>query len=408
MNSTDRQVVVTGLGCITALGIGVAPFWEALLAGRSAIGPSQLASRAALEDTPLAEVPNYHAGDHFDTRSLRMLDPISQFSLIAAEEAIQDAGLEFTTELGMRTGIILGNGLGARHTVDETLEALFRDNVPPPPNTIPRALVSGPSSHISMRYGITGPSWMVSTTCASSNHALGQAMELIKCGQVDVVLAGGVETPLTVPTVQAWQALRVLDPVTCRPFTKDRKGLVLSEGAGVIVLESKAHAEQRGAKIHAHMAGFACSSDAYDLTRISKTGATRAMQGALESAGLQANDIDYINAHGTGTQLNDSTETELIHDVFAEHAQKLFVSSTKSMHGHALGATGSFEFIAMVKALQDQCVPPTANFTEAGEGCDLDYVANTSRQARVRAAMSNAFGFGGVNAVVVATEYNET
>jgi len=400
---TGREVVVTGLGCITALGVGVKQFWSSLCNGRSGIGPSADPDRAALNDAPVAEIPGYQPADHFNARSQRFMDRISQYALIAASEAIQDAGLEFDAELGERTGIILGNGMGARHTVDGALEDLYAKNIPVPPNTIPKAIISGPSSHISIQYGITGPSWIVSTTCASSNHALGQAWDLIRSGQADVVIAGGTEAPITVPTFKAWQALRILDTVTCRPFSKDRQGLVLGEGAGIIVLEAAEHAQARNARVYCRLAGYGCSSDAYDLTKVSPAGAARAIKTALKTADLEPVDIGYINAHGTGTPLNDSAETAIIHGIFTTHAPNLLISSTKSMHGHALGASGSFEFIAVAKALAEQVIPPTANFTTAGDDCDLDYVPNIARPAEIQAAISNAFGFGGVNAVLAAT-----
>lgn len=404
--SIDREVVITGLGCISASGHNVQQFWQAISAGKSAIAPSRYPERAAFNDAPIAEVSNYEPTEHFPSKSLRLLDRATQYALIAAKEAIADAGLDLSNGLGERAGVIVGSGVGPRHTNDEVLEDYFTKGKPIPPFVIPKGLFSAPTSHISMQFGITGPSWMVTTACASSNHALGQAWELIHSNQVDIAIVGGTDTPLTVPFFDAWKAMRILDPVTCRPFTKNRKGLILGEGAGILVLEAAEHAKERKAKIYAQLSGYGCSSDAFDLIKISPDGATRAIQKALSSAGLMPEDIDYINAHGTGTQLNDATETKVIHDVFGKHASNLMVSSTKSMHGHALGASGSFEFIAIAKTLQEQCVPPTANFSEADSECDLDYVPNIARTAKVRSAMSNAFGFGGVNAVLIASQYN--
>lgn len=406
MVNPDREVVVTGLGCISGLGHNVTQFWQALTTGQSAIGPSQYPERARLNGAPIAEVPDYDSANYFDPKPLRLLDRATQFALIAADEAMQDAGLDSSSGLGERAGVVIGSAVGARHTNDEVLDQYFTHGKPIPPYVIPKGLFSAPTSHISMRFGITGPSWMVTTACASSNHALGQALELIRSNQVDIALAGGSDTPITVPFFNAWSALRILDPITCRPFTKDRRGLILGEGAGVIVLESAEHARARGAKIYARLAGYGCSADAYDLIKISPDGAARAMRSALSNAGLNPEDIDYINAHGTGTQLNDVTETRVIHDVFGAHAKQLLVSSTKSMHGHALGASGSFEFVAIAKALKEQCVPPTANFTQPDADCDLDYVPNTARHTPLHAVMSNTFAFGGLNAVLTATKYN--
>lgn len=407
MNAPGRSVVVTGLGCISALGHDTEHFWNALKAGKSGIGRSREPARADLADAPVAEVKEYDPLAFFDSKSLRLLDRSTQFALIAADEAIRDSGLQFSPEAGRRTGIILGSSISSRHTIDEILEQYYKYDKSIPPYTIPKGLNSAPVSHISMKYGITGPAWLVNTACSSSNHALGQALDMIRNNRADVAIAGGTDAPITVPFFRAWSALRVLDPVTCRPFSKDRQGLILAEGAGIVVLEEEQHAIARGAKIYARLAGYGFTSDAYDLIKISPEGAAEAVRQALRDANLSPDQIDYVNAHGTGTLLNDATETQIIHDVFGEHAQQLLVSSTKSMHGHVLGATGSLEFIAMAKVLEEQCVVPTANFTEAGEQCDLDYVPNKARPSRVRAAISNNFAFGGLNGVLVSTQYNQ-
>lgn len=404
MTPPGRSVVITGLGCITALGNNVQQFWQALETGHCGIGPSEDPAREELDGAPIAEVHGYDPLIYFDAKSLRLLDRATQFALIAANEAVQQSGLEFSPETSNRTGIVIGSSVASRHTNDEILERYYKHNKPIPPTAIPKGLYSAPVSHISMRFGITGPTWMVNTACASSNHAIGQALDMIRNNQADVVLAGGTDTPITVPFFSAWRALRILDPITCRPFSKERQGLILGEGAGVIILEEEQHALERGAKIFARLAGHGFSSDAFDLIKISPHGAAQAMRQALTNANLKPEDIDYINAHGTGTKLNDVTETQIIHDVFGKHAKQLLVSSTKSMHGHALGASGSFELIAIAKVLEQQCVPPTANFTEADSECDLDYVPNKARHSRVRAAMSNTFAFGGLNAVLVATQ----
>ncbi len=405
MTNSDRSVVITGLGCISSLGLDAQQFWDALKAGKPGIGPSEYTAREELNGAPIAEVKGYDPLNYFDSKSLRLLDRATQFALIAADEAIQQAGLDMSSETGSRTGIVIGSSVASRHTNDDVLEQYYKYDKPIPPLTIPKGLYNAPVSHISMRYGITGPSWMVNTACASSNHAIGQAMEMIRSNQADIAIAGGTDTPITVPFFKAWNALRILDPVTCRPFSKGRQGLILGEGAGVVVLEEEQHALNRGAKIFARLAGCGFSADAYDLVKVSPQGASLAIQKALLNANLNSNDIDYINAHGTGTQLNDATETQIIHDVFGAHANNLLVSSTKSMHGHALGASGSFELIATARALEEQCIPPTANFNEPDSGCDLDYVPNKIRHTTIKAAISNTFAFGGLNAVLVATQF---
>lgn len=405
MTKPDRSVVITGLGCISTLGHNVENFWNALVNGFSGIGPSEYPSRYELKGAPIGEVRGYNPANFFDNKSLRMLDMGSQFALIAAEEATTNSRIDFSQVAGDRTGIVLGSSAMAMQTTDETLERYYKHNKPIPPVTIPKGFQSAAASHISIRYGLTGPSWMVNTACSSSNHAIGQGMDLIRNNRADIVLAGGTDTPITVPIFHAWNALRILDSETCRPFSNDRKGLILAEGAGIVVLEEEQHALARGATIYARLAGYGFSADAYDLIKVSPSGAADAIRQALKDAHLQPEDIDYINAHGTGTPLNDATETRIIHDVFGDHARQLLVSSSKSMHGHALGASGSFELIAMAKAIENQCVPPTANYSKKDVDCDLDYVPNEARHNNIRAALSNSFAFGGLNAVLVATQY---
>jgi nodulation protein E len=259
---------------------------------------------------------------------------------------------------------------------------------------------SAAASQVSMGFGIQGPVFSVASACSSAAHAIAQAAAMIRAGLVDLALAGGTDAPFTLGLMKAWEALRVLSSDSCRPFCRDRSGIVLGEGAGMLVLESEAHARRRGATIRAELAGAGMSSDAGHITDPSVEGAARAMRAALDDAGMDPAEIDYVNAHGTGTQANDLTETRAVHAVFGEHASRLAVSSTKSMHGHALGASGALEAVATVLALQKGVIPPTANFTEPGEGCDLDYVPNRARAAPVRAALSNSFAFGGLNAVL--------
>jgi nodulation protein E len=268
------------------------------------------------------------------------------------------------------------------------------------PLTIPRVMLNSAVSAISMQFALRGPCFTVSSACSSANHAIAQATALIRSGMADIAISGGSEACLVPGLIKSWEALRVLAPDTCRPFSRERKGLVLGEGAGVLLLESAAHAEQRGARIYAELAGCGMSADAHDLVQPDANGAARAMQQALRDGALTTEQIGYINAHGTGTISNDITETRAIHQVFGTHAKRLAVSSTKSMHAHALGAAGGLEAVALVKTLSEEIIPPTANFTEADPQCDLDYVPNQARGQRIDAALSNSFAFGGLNAVI--------
>ncbi|MBI3666183.1 MAG: beta-ketoacyl-[acyl-carrier-protein] synthase family protein, partial [Acidobacteria bacterium] len=291
--------------------------------------------------------------------------------------------------------------VGGKTSEDEAFEQLYAQGQQRfSPFLIPRLMANAATSHISMEFGITGPGLAVSTACAAATHAIGLAAGLLRGGLADLALAGGSEAPLCLGPMKAWEGVRVMAPDTCRPFSRDRRGMVLAEGAGVVVLETEERARARGARIYAELTGFGMSSDASHITQPSQAGAVRAMEAALRDAGISPAEIAYINAHGTGTATNDLTETLAIHQVFGPHADRLAVSSTKSMHGHAMGASGALEMIATVLALSEGILPPTANFLGPGEGCDLDYVPNAAREAQVHAALSNSFAFGGLNAVL--------
>ncbi len=396
------RVAVTGLGCISALGMSVPAFWESLTGGRCGIRTLAHLPADALQIRIGADVAGYDPARHFDPKRLGMLDRYSQFALIAAREAIADAGLDFrNTENGAsrRTAVILGTGIGGETTLDEAFYQLYaKGNPRVHPAVIPRMMASAATSHLTIEYGITGPAFTVTSACSSASHAIGQALWMLRQGVVDVVITGGSESCFTLGTMKAWEALRVMAADTCRPFSRDRRGMVLGEGAGVIVLERFERARERGATIHAELAGVGMSADAGHLIQPSEQGAVDAMQAALEDGGLSATDVGYINAHGTGTAINDVTETRAIRQVFGAHPPP--VSSTKSMHGHALGASGAIELIATVLAIRHGVIPPTANFTERDPECDIDCVPNTAREKRLRAALSNSFAFGGLNAVL--------
>lgn len=395
------SVVVTGLGCISGLGGDVPRFWDNIIQGNSAIGPLSESISSEFGDQVGVWVSGFEPAKHFPRARLSLLDRFTQFALVAARQAVHDASLKLDTLDPTRVAIILGTGAGARHTTDETLEKYYCQQKRIHPFTVPRGMSSAPVSHISMEFGIKGPAFTVTTACASANHAFGQAFALLNTGQVDVVICGATEACMTVPFIKAWQSMRILASDTCRPFSKDRKGLVLGEGAGIVVLETAKHAATRGARIYAELVGVGYSSDAGHITDPSVEGMAQAMNTALKSAQIDPGSIQYINAHGTGTVSNDISETQAIHQVFGDHASQLTVSSTKSMHGHALGASGALELIATLLAITHQIVPPTANYQVPDPLCDLDYVTQGSRKFPINGAMSNSFAFGGLNAVVV-------
>lgn len=396
-----RRVVITGMGCVSALGVTATTTWDCMRAGRSGISPLTGLDDSTLRTSVAAQAKAFVAGAHFDDKRLVLLDPVSQFALVAAREAVAQSGLCFGTELAERTAVIIGTGIGGASTHDQMARRLYGEGNPRVhPMAIVRVMPNAPASQISIEFGLRGPVFAVASACASSNHALGQALMLLQSGVADVALAGGTEACITVSTVKAWEAMRVLADDTCRPFSKGRHGLVLGEGAGVFVLETLDHAQARGAPILAEFAGVGMSADAADIVMPDASGAARAMRAALAHGGLSLQDVDYINAHGTGTLANDATETRAIRALFGSHADALAVSSTKSMHGHALGAGGALELVAVIGALREGVVPPTINYLGPDPECDLNVVPNTAQQRPVRAALSNSFAFGGLNAVL--------
>jgi len=396
-----HRVAITGLGCVSALGQDVASTWEGLSTGRSGISVISLVPPDSLTVKIVGEVKGFRPEDHFDDRQLAMLDRFAQLLLVAARESAKDAGLVFEGALASRTGVVMGVGLGGMTTIDEGFHRLYARNTPRNhPLTIPRLMPSAGASQVTMDLGITGPAFSVTSACASSNHALGEAFWMVRSGRCDVALGGGSEACLTYGSLKSWEGMRVLAPDACRPFSKDRRGMVMGEGAGVVVLENWERAKARGARIYAELAGFGMSSDAGDIVQPSDEGAAAAMRGALRDAGLAPEQIGYINAHGTGTAINDVVETRAVKLAFGNGAHKIPLSSTKSMHGHALGAAGALEIIAAVKAVNTGILPPTINFTTADPQCDLDYVPNQPRHREVEAALSNSFAFGGLNAVI--------
>jgi len=402
----NKRVVITGLGAISALGHTAGQFWDALQHGRSGIQTISCLPTDRLKVHIGAAVPDYRPEDFFAPRDLPLLDRFSQFALLAAREAVTDAGLDDAAIHA--AAAIIGTGCGGKETDEETYQRLYAQGKSRvSPLTIPKGMPSAAASQVSMQLGITGPVFSVTSACASAAHASSVAMAMIRSGLVNVAITGGTDAPFTYGLMKGWEALRVLSNDTCRPFSLDRSGLVLGEGAGVVVLESLEHAQRRGVVIHAELAGCGMSADAGHITRPSSEGAIKAMQAALADAALSPSAVDYVNAHGTGTFANDVMESRALREVFADHADRLLVSATKSMHGHSLGAAGAHELVATVLALKQGIVPPTANFTAPGEGCDLDYVPNHSREADLHAALSNSFAFGGLNAVLAVRAWQE-
>jgi nodulation protein E len=396
-----KRVVITGLGAISALGPDVGAMSVALRAGRSAIGPLTNFPTDGLITKVGAEIRGFDPSVHFESGKLALLDRFAQFALVAAREAITGSGLKFRDGLGARSAVVVGSGVGGQITLDENYYRVYAQGSKRlHPFTIPKLMISAPASHITMEHGITGPSFTVASACASANHAIGIAFHMVRSGSVDAAVAGGTEAVFTFGTMRGWEALRVMAPDTCRPFSRDRRGMVLGEGAGMVVIETLEGAKARGAEILAEIVGFGMTSDAVDIVLPSADGAASAMRACLADAKLLPEQIDYINAHGTGTAANDVTETKAIHMVFGAHAKRLAVSSTKSMHGHALGAAGALELAATVIALREGFIPPTANYTEPDPQCDLDYVPNEARPAQVEIAISNSFAFGGHNAIL--------
>jgi nodulation protein E len=397
-----HRVVITGQGCVSALGLDARSTWQAMREGRPGIGPVTRLPAAELRAPIAAEIRGFDPAQHFDERRLLLLDPVAQHAVVAARQAVAQSGLDFTQGMDRgRTAVVIGTGAGGETSHDEAMQRLYQDGQPRVhPLTIVRSMFSAAASQVCLEFGLQGPAFAVSSACASANHALAQAFLLLRGGLADVALAGGSEACITRGVVKAWEAMRVLADDTCRPFSRQRRGLVLGEGAGMFVLETLEHAQRRGATILAEFAGVGMSSDATDIVLPDAVGAARAMQAALDLSGLAADEVDYINAHGTGTAANDATETRAIRAVFGAHADRLAVSSTKSMHGHALGAAGAIELVAVLGALTEGVLPPTINYLEADPACDLDVVPNVAREREVRAALSNSFAFGGLNAVL--------
>ena len=396
-----RRVAMTGAGTINPLGHDVPSTLEALREGRCGIGPLNVRDVDRLAIQVGAQVKHYDESAHFSRQQLALHDRFTQFALLAAREAVAQSGLSFEGALGPRTGVILGNSGGGLSTIDDSYRAVYEEGKNRVhPFTVPRLMANAASSAVSMAHGLMGPSFTVSSACASSNHAIGLAFQMVRAGMADVMLTGGSEAMLCFGGIKAWEGLRVMSPDTCRPFSANRNGMVEGEGGAIFVLEEWGRATARGAEILAELAGFGMTADATDIVAPTVEGPERAMRAALQDAGLNLDDVGYVNAHGTGTAANDRTECAAISRALGSQAERVLISSTKSMHGHLIGGTGAVELLACVMALRDGIVAPTIGWDGPDPDCPLDVVPNVAREARVTACLSNAFAFGGLNAVV--------
>jgi nodulation protein E len=396
-----HRVVITGAGTINPLGGDVPSTLDAMREGRCGIGPLDIRDVDRLAIQIGGQVKGYDETVHFNRQQIALYDRFTQFTLIAAREALAQSGLTFSGELADRSGVVLGTSGGGLTTQDENYRAVYEEGKNRVhPLIVPKLMNNAAASHVSMEWNLRGPSFTVATACASSNHAMGQAFNMIRSGMAKVMVTGGSESMLCFGGIKAWEGLRVMSKDACRPFSATRNGMVQGEGAGIFVFEEFDHAKARGADILCEVIGFAMTSDASDIVTPSKQGAARAIAGAIRDARIGPSDVCYINAHGTGTAANDKTECAAVADVFGSHADRLMISSTKSMHGHLIGGTGAVELLACIMALRDGIVAPTIGYEEPDPECALDVVPNEAREAKVEVALSNAFAFGGLNAVM--------
>ncbi len=396
-----HRVVITGAGTINPLGDNVPATLSAMREGYCGIGPLDIRDVQRLSIQIGGQVRGYDETEHFNRQQISLYDRFTQFTLLAAREAVGQSGLNFTGGLADRSGVVFGTSGGGLTTQDENYRAVYEDGKNRVhPFIVPKLMNNAAASHVSMEWNLRGPSFTVATACASSNHAMGQAFNMVRCGMATVMVTGGSESMLCFGGIKAWEGLRVMSREACRPFSANRSGMVQGEGAGVFVFEEYEHAKARGAEILCEVVGFSMSSDASDIVMPSKQGAARAIAGAIADARISKDEVGYINAHGTGTAANDKTECAAVADVFGAHADQLMMSSTKSMHGHLIGGTGAVELLACIMAVRDGVIAPTIGYEEPDPECALDVVPNEAREAEVKVALSNAFAFGGLNAVL--------
>ncbi|WP_299547396.1 beta-ketoacyl synthase [uncultured Tateyamaria sp.] len=396
-----HRVVITGAGTVNALGHNVSETLTAMREGRCGIGALEFQDVDRLAIKIGGQVRGFEAEGRYNRQQMSLYDRFTQFTLAAAKEAIEQSGLIFSGDEAAKSGVILGTAAGGVSTWDQNYRLVYEEGKNRVhPFVVPKLMNNAAASHVSMEWNLKGPSFTVATACASSNHAMAQAFQMVRTGMAPVMITGGSESMLCFGGIKAWEGLRVMSKDACRPFSANRNGMVQGEGAGIFVFEEYEHARARGAEILCEVAGFGMSSDAADIVMPSKNGAARAMSGALADAGVDADDVGYINAHGTGTAANDKTECASVADVFGPHADKLMISSTKSMHGHLIGGTGAVELLACIMALREGVIAPTIGYEEPDPECALDVVPNEAREANVDVVLSNAFAFGGMNAVL--------
>ncbi|MGO9135957.1 MAG: beta-ketoacyl-[acyl-carrier-protein] synthase family protein [Methylovirgula sp.] len=396
-----RRIVITGMGAVSAAGIGAQTLWEAARDGRSCITEVAFPRPSRNRIKIAAQVRDFDPAAHIEAQLLPFCDPVTSYLIVAADEAMAQAGLPRTERLGPRTASIIGTGIGGMNSIEEGLFSVHMGQGRPDPFTVPRLIASACPSTISMRYGTTGPCFAVASACSSATQAIGIGFHMIRSGIIDRAIVGGTEDCVTIGSMLAWEGLRVLTPTACRPFSKDRNGMVLGAGAGVFILEAEEVAKARGATPIIELAGYGTSSDAKDPVRPDAVGAAASMRYTLEDAGVSEEEIDYVNAHGTGTTVNDSTESEALGMIFGKRLPHVPISSTKPIHGHGLGAGGALELIVTIGAVRESVAPPTINWHTADEKCPIDPIPNEARPMPIHTAMSNSFAFGGINACLL-------
>ncbi|MBG0812049.1 beta-ketoacyl-[acyl-carrier-protein] synthase family protein [Methylosinus sp. H3A] len=401
MKQDARRVVVAGMGAVSAAGVGAQPLWEAARDGRCQVRPLKLARPYGGRIKIAAQPPDFDPLAYLEPEILPYCDPFTQYAVVAADEAMAQAGFGRKDIGGPRTAVVIGSGIGGAKTIDDEAHKEYQTHERADPLTVPRLIPSAAPTMLGMRYSCNGPTFTIASACSSASQAIGVGLQMIRSGAADRAIVGGAEAAVINGSLRSWEALRVLTPDCCRPFSAGRNGIVLGEGAAIFVLETAELARARGHEPLCELAGYGTTSDAFDPLRPNVEGPSAAMRQALEDAGLGPDDIDYLNAHGTGTHANDITESEAILRVFGERGARLPVSSTKPIHGHALGSSGALELAITIFALRAQLAPPTIHFKGPDPKCPIDPVPHEARRVPIRAAMSNSFAFGGINAVLV-------
>jgi nodulation protein E len=398
-----RRVVVTGMGAVSAAGVGAETLWRAARSGQSCVGPLDVRQPYGGRIKISAQVREFDIASRLDSQVAPFADSFAAYALVAADEAVEQAGLNTSDRQGPRCAVLLGTGIGGIRTIEDGMFSVYVENRRPEALTVPKIVPSAAPSLLSMRYGATGPCFAVSSACSSGAQAIGLGFQMIRCGMVDRAIVGGAEACATNGSIRAWESLRVLTPDLCRPFAKNRNGMVLGEGSAIFVLEAEDVARARGAEPVCFVAGYGTNSDAIDPVRPDAASACKCMNMAISDADLRPEDIAYVNAHGTATVANDGNEAEALNRSFGSHCEKLLVSSTKPIHGHALGAAGAIELVICAMALRDQIAPPNLNVEVQDPQCAVTLVGSTALDCSMRAVLSNSFAFGGINASLILT-----